>query len=221
MGLGRRAFIQSMSAALAGITFDPLQAVITSQDWYVNRKFGLMCRKPADWTFVHVTDFGRLKEGQILTDEYEEMRKEGHQVLADPLVLMTRYDPDDPQFKGRFSPTITVHAAHRSQVTGMWGIDTFEDSIRWGGREARNMLKEFQTTQTFEQIGLCGCNSYEHRATYLFEHEEAQQPVTVELRIIHIEHGDLFYDINMHQSSQSNELAGDLFDAFVASIRLL
>ena len=57
MGLGRRNFVKLMSLALTGLTVDPLQAVITNKNAYVNKKMGIIFQKPTDWRFVHVKKF--------------------------------------------------------------------------------------------------------------------------------------------------------------------
>ena len=77
MGIGRREFLKLTSIALAGLAVNPLQAVVTNDNVYVNRKLGILFEKPDLWNFVGVKDFGKLKHEQILGNDWEE-DKEGH-----------------------------------------------------------------------------------------------------------------------------------------------
>lgn len=54
MGIGRRQFIKLSSLALAGLTVDPLNAVATHNNVYVNKKLGILFHKPNNWGFIAV-----------------------------------------------------------------------------------------------------------------------------------------------------------------------
>ena len=66
MGIGRRNFLRLIGLALTGLTIDPLQAVITNDDLYINKKLGILFYKPTNWGFLNTKDFGKLKDDQIL-----------------------------------------------------------------------------------------------------------------------------------------------------------
>ncbi len=76
MGIGRREFFTLTSLAVAELAVNPLQAVITTDTVYINKKLGILFHKPASWGFVNVKDFGKLKDGQILGNGWDEMKNE-------------------------------------------------------------------------------------------------------------------------------------------------
>jgi hypothetical protein len=48
MGIGRREFLRLTSISLAGLATDPLKAVATNNNIYVNKKLGILFEKPSD-----------------------------------------------------------------------------------------------------------------------------------------------------------------------------
>ena len=62
--------------ALAGLQLDPLRAVAVHHDAYVNKKLGILFHKPLGWHFLQVKDFGRLKDAQMLHNEWDWEREE-------------------------------------------------------------------------------------------------------------------------------------------------
>jgi hypothetical protein len=54
LGIGRREFLRLTGLAIAGLVVNPLQAVITSNNVYVNKKLGILFQKPESWGFVNI-----------------------------------------------------------------------------------------------------------------------------------------------------------------------
>ncbi len=48
MGIGRREFLRLTGLALAGLAIDPLKAVAINDNIYVNKKLGILFKKPSD-----------------------------------------------------------------------------------------------------------------------------------------------------------------------------
>jgi hypothetical protein len=90
MGLGRREFLRLTSLALAGLTVNPLQAVVTTDNVYINKKLGILFHKPPSWGFVNVKDFGKLKDAQILANGWDENKDKVWANLGDPICIATK-----------------------------------------------------------------------------------------------------------------------------------
>jgi len=220
MGIGRREFLRLSSLALAGITVNPLQAVVTAKDVYVNKKLGILFRKPAAWSFVNVKDFGKLKDAQILADEWEDMKDEVWKELNDPICIATKYPHDLPQYKGVFSPTITLHITPKKELEDM-GYGSFEELMEMSGYGVSQLLKNFTVIKRYAPYYISGCKFYESDAEYIFEHKEMVNPVKVELKTLAAKHNGFYYNFNCHQSSAQNEIAVNEFEEFKKSIRLI
>src|SRR3989338_2782552 len=97
MGLGRRDFLRLVSLALVGTTMDPLESLKIHDDYYINKKLGLLFEKPADWGYISVADFGKLKEKQVLGNDTIDKEELYHfQALAFHLVFRNqqlKYNP--------------------------------------------------------------------------------------------------------------------------------
>ena len=96
MGIGRRKFLEYISAALVGLTIDPLKAIAINSDNYVNKKFGILLTKPMNWDFVSIKDFGKLKKDQLLSDEFEPNKGDVWEELGDPVLVIAKYGLDKP-----------------------------------------------------------------------------------------------------------------------------
>src|SRR5690349_9839498 len=103
MGLGRRRFIAYVSTALAGLAIDPLKSVTIDNDHYINKKFGILLTKPKGWDFVSIMDFGKLKQDQILSDEFEPNKEEVWKELGDPVLVIAKYGLHKSEYNDKFS----------------------------------------------------------------------------------------------------------------------
>ena len=89
MGLGRRRFIKLANTALIGLTVDPFKSVITNNDFYVNKKMGIIFEKPSNWVYLNVMDFEDIKENQILGNGWNDKKEELWEELGDPICYIT------------------------------------------------------------------------------------------------------------------------------------
>lgn len=220
MGIGRRRFLKLVSAALIGITVDPLQAVITNQDAYVNRKMGIIFQKPSEWGFLNIKDFGKLKDGQILGNGWNDNKEEVWEEIGEPICIATKYFQDLPENKGVFSPTITLNVTHKSELADL-GFESFEELMEMSKLATSELLRAFQVIEIYEPYYISGCKFYEYDAEYIFEHAELSQPLKVQLKVLKAEHGDFYYDFNCHQSITANQIADKEFDNFKRNIKLI
>ena len=220
MGIGRREFLKFSSLALAGLTVDPLNAVTINNNAYVNKKLGILFHKPNDWGFIAIKDFGKIKNEQIIGEVLEDMQEELWQELGDPICVATKYHQDKPEYKGVFSPTITLNITPKEELESL-GHETFEELIKISGSGAFMILKDFQIVKKYDPYFISNCKFYEYDAEYLFEHIEINEPLKVELKVLKAEHNGFYYDFNCHQSKAQNQLSDKEFEDFKKSIKLI
>ncbi len=220
MGIGRRAFLKYASLAVAGLAVDPLQAVVTNENVYLNRKMGILFEKPPAWGFIKVKDFGKLKSEQIIGKGWTDSVEETWEEIGDPLCIATKYYEQLPEHKGILSPTITLNVSHKSEYEG-FGTMTLEEIIDVSAYGTSLLLKDFKILKRYDLQMISGCKFYEFDAEYMFEHIDIPEPLKVELKVLKAEHNDFFYDFNCHQSSAQNQTAEKEFLAFKQSIKLI
>ena len=174
-----------MSAALVGLTINPLKAIAINSDNYVNKKFGIILTKPKNWDFVSIKDFGKLKKDQILSDDFEPNKDDVWQELGDPILVIAKYGLDKPEFKDKFSPAITVFINHKSEI-----IDLYEDEYINGDFEkivdmiafgSEKLFKDYTTIKNISPYELSKCNGFDSEWTWRFEsieHKKSWQCMT-------------------------------------------
>lgn len=220
MGIGRREFLRLTSLALVGLTVDPLKAVAVNDNAYVNRKLGILFYKPQNWGFIAVKDFGKLKNEQIIGEGLDLATDEIWSDLGDPICIATKYYQDKPEYKGVFSPTMTLNITPKEELKDL-GYETFEDLIGMSAYGVSKILKDFQVTKRYDPFSISNCKFYEYDAEYLFEHIEIKEPLKVELKVLKAEHNGFYYDFNCHQSKTQNQYADKEFEEFKKTIKLI
>ncbi|GEM_PF-707940 len=220
MGIGRREFLKLSGIALAGLNTNSIQAVVTNEDVYVNKKLGIMFYKPNNWGFVSVKDFGELKDKQILANRSEEIKNEIWNDLGEPICIITKYYKESPENKGVFSPTITLNITPKKELESL-GYDSFEELIALSELGTSLILKDFTVVKSYAPYQISGTTFYEYDAYYMFEHYEISEPLKVELKVLKAEHNDFYYDFNFHQSFAQNQIATSEFEEFKKTIKLI
>ncbi|PVH24532.1 hypothetical protein [Sphingobacterium corticibacter] len=220
MGIGRREFLKLTSLALVGLNIDPLKAVVVNDNVYLNKKLGILFHKPQNWGFVAIKDFGKIKSEQIIGEGLEESAEEIWEELGDPICVATKYYQDEPQYKGIFSPTITLNIAPKEEIDYL-GYDTFDELMEMSAYGTSMVLKDFQVTKKYEPYLISNCKFYEYDAEYLFEHTEIIEPLKVELKVLKAEHNGFYYDFNCHQSKTQKQFADKEFEEFKQTIKLM
>lgn len=220
MGIGRREFVRLTSLALAGAAIDPLRSVAINDNVYVNKKLGILFHKPADWGFIAVRDFGKLKSEQIIGEGLDETTEAIWQELGDPICVATKYYQDKPAFKGLFSPTITLNITPKEELIHL-GHETFEELIETSAFGTSKFLKGFKIIKRYKPYVLSESKFYEFDAEYMFKHIELSKPLKVELKVLKTEHNGFYYDFNCHQSKTQDQSADQEFEAFKKTIKLI
>lgn len=219
LGVGRREFLRLAGLALAGLVVDPRKAVAVNNNYYVNKKFGIMLEKPESWGFVAVKDYGRLLDEQILSDGFGVSKDDVRDILGEPAFIITKYWQDMPDYKGKFSPTISAFINHKSELD--FEYDSFEELIDLSGIGTSAILRDFEEIGVEGPLRISGCRSYIRKATYSFEHVDLVAAIKTNLKVVIIEHNDFYYYINMHDSNEVYENAQKEFDRTIKSIRLV
>lgn len=220
MGIGRLEFLRLTGLALAGLAVHPLQSVVTNENIYLNRKLGILFHKPDDWGFIHVKEFGRLREEQLLPHGLEEFKEEIWNDLGSPICIATKYFDDRPEHVGVFSPTITLQITPKSELEAD-GIHSFEEILELSAQGVSMLLKDFRVLKRHEPQVINGSVFHEFDCEYLFEHVEIDGPLKVELKSLKAEHNGFYYDFNCHQSLAQNQIADTEFRKFKETIQLL
>jgi hypothetical protein len=220
MGIGRREFLRLTSIALAGLVIDPLKAVAINENIYVNKKLGILFEKTSDWWFLAVKDFGKLKSEQVIGSGLEETAEEIWEELGDPICIATKYFKDKPEYKGIFSPTITLNITPKQELEYL-GYETFEELMEMSEFGVSHLLKDFVIIKRYDPILISDCKFYEFDAEYLFEHIEIEKPLKVELKVLKAEHNGFYYDFNCHHSKAQNQIANLEFEKFKGTIKLI
>ena len=220
MGIGRREFLKLTGLALAGLSIDPLKAVAVNDNAYVNKKLGILFYKPQDWGFIAVKEFGKLKSEQFIGKGLDEPIDQIWKELGDPVCVVTKYYQDKPEYKGVFSPTITLNITPKGQLEEL-GYETFEELIGMSHYGTSRILKDFRVTKSYDLYKISNCKFYEFDAEYMFEHVELDGPLKVELKVLKAEHNEYYYDFNCHQSKAQNQIAGKEFEEFKQTIKLI
>ncbi len=220
MGIGRRKFLRLTSIALAGLAIDPLKAVAIHDNIYVNKKLGILFEKPDDWGFIAVKDFGKIKSEQVIGHGLDKTADEIWEELGDPICIATKYYEDKPEYKGVFSPTITLHITPKQELEYL-GYKTLEELIEMSAYGTSKVLKDFNVVKRYEPIIISNCKFYEYDVEYLFEHSDIDNPLKVELKVLKAEHNGFYYDFNCHQSKAQNQIADREFEKFKWTIKLI
>ncbi|MGZ8538302.1 MAG: hypothetical protein ACXWV9_08575 [Flavisolibacter sp.] len=220
MGIGRREFLKLTSLALGGLAVNPLQAVVTNSDVYINKKLGILFHKPTTWEFVSIKDFGMLKKGQILGNGMDDFKDQIWEDFGDPICIITKYYPETPKNKGIFSPTITLHITPVEEFKDI-EYENFKELMQMSEYSTTRFLTQFKVVKRHLPYNLSASKFYEYDAEYLFEHVDLKEPLKVELKVLKTEHNGFYYDFNCHQSSAANQTANKEFEQFKASIKLI
>ena len=139
--------------------------------------------------------------------------------MGDPICIATKYYEDKPEYKGVFSPTITLNITPKEELEDL-GHETFEELMEMSAFGTSMILKDFKVIKRYEPYFISNCKFYEYDAEYLFEHIEID-PLKVELKVLKAEHNGFYYDFNCHQSKTQNQLADIEFEEFKKTIKLI
>jgi hypothetical protein len=219
MGLGRREFTKLIGLALAGVVTNPLDAIAFNRNYYVNKKFGLILEKPDNWDFISHKDFGKLKEVQLLSEDYEPIKAEVWEDLTDPILVIAKYGLNDEKYKCKFSPAINIWVNHKSEIESD-RYNSFKEIAEDSFLGIQQVFKNFEVVQGVTRTELSSCEAYETKSTLLYVNTECNISVTCHMWSFLVDHGDHYYGINMIDSHHVQEIETDAFQKFVRTIKL-
>ncbi len=220
MGIGRRAFLKHVGAALAGFSIDPWQSTVAASDVYLNRKLGILFKKPSEWGFLGVRDFGALKDKQILGNGLNDCKEEVWEDLGDPICMATKFPQQTNENRRLFSPTVSLHITPMEELAE-FGAKDMDDLRQMSERGTAVLLERFRVLRRFSPYELSGCIFHEYHSEYLFQHVELEVPLMAELRSLKTEHHGFYYEFNWHECAAQHQSAGREYEAFKHSIRLI
>ena len=161
MGIGRLEFLRLTGIALAGLAIDPLNAVAINDDVYVNRKLGILFEKPSNWGFLAVKDFGKIKSEQVIGARLDITAEEFWEDFGDPICIATKYYEDIPEYKGIFSPTITLNITHKSELDFI-DHENHEELMRMSELGVSLILNDFKVVKRYEPTLINNCKFFEY-----------------------------------------------------------
>lgn len=179
-----------------------------------------MFYKPSRWGFIKVKNFENLRNQQVLGNGFDEIKDQVWEELGDPIIVITKYFEEKPEHKGIFSPTITLNITPKEELKDL-DFESFEEQIELSAIGTSMILVDFEIIKERESYFISGIKFFDYNATYSFGHIEIEKPLKVELKVLKAEHNGFYYDFNMHQSSEQNQLAGVEFQRFKNSIKLI
>lgn len=208
MGIGRRAFLNLFGTSIAMAAANPLQAVVLSDDLYINRALGLAFRRPSNWHFLSVRDFGELRGEQMLKEsQISEVLREA----PGPLVTITR----DPHEKNRLTPAVTVYAEPFEAEEG----DHPETLVPELAETLQSVLQEYRIMGRARAFSISACESAEFFATFLYEQPglvaQARNRCVVTMR------DNQLYTFNMFDYPDNGMEEQEAFTRLLDSIRYL
>jgi hypothetical protein len=185
MGIGRREFLKLFGAVIATAASTPLQAIIVSNDLYINRALGLAYKKPSGWHFLSLEVFADIKEKQqLLESETTEKLKSGD----DPIAIICQY----PESSGiTFSPSITIFVENFELLDGenlQALVSTLSDTYS-------KALVDYKFVVPPQSLAVSGCQASEYVSTFI--HQQEDKEAFCRHRSIAIIRGKQIYTINM------------------------
>lgn len=205
MGIGRRQFLKMFGATIATAAANPLQAVVLSENLYINRALGIAFRKPAGWFFMSIKEFSHLKNGQVLKDDELSDQLRG---AEDPLVVMTKINP----LEKSIGPAITVYVEPFEYEEGETLIGFLP------GLEAtyQKVLPEYKQIGDPLEKYISNCESVEYYSEFLYEHESFK--VKARNRCLITIREPQIYTVNMFDYPSSDYIAQKEYDEFLSSL---
>lgn len=220
MGVGRRNFLKITSTALAGLAINPLQAVVTQNNFYVNKILGLSFYRPQDWYFINVKDFGELKEKTVLSDEWEEFKDIVWESTGEPICLIAKYDQNNPMNHGKYSPSIAVWAEKKSDYEEM-DIHTVEDYANSWTLNRIQYIQDPNVIKSEDVKVISGMKSVQYDCDFIAEHQDLPNSYRALCRMIYVEHGDYFYCFDLTDSIEAGETSVSEFKLFTEKINMI
>jgi hypothetical protein len=234
MGIGRREFLRIFGSSLAALAASPTDAASVHGELYLNRRLGVGFEKPAGWEFVDVKTMGTMQKGTLLAIE-DDVRASAILELMDlpfvtvaqpteestpvsPCIHFVLIDGDDPfnmlaelahDLEDLLSEEEGKPVSSRSRM-----LQRLDDDIDAN----TELFRSYRVSSAPREFSLSKCDAAEYTASYLFEHQDLQNPAEVRQRTIYVKHRDASYLIRL-VDCPAERLVVD-FDPFIKTIVL-
>ncbi|MDT0620859.1 hypothetical protein [Croceitalea vernalis] len=220
MKQGRRNFLKVTSIALAGLTIDPLRAVTTNNNFYVNRALGLAFYKPNNWHYVKVSDLVELKKKLSLADEWKDIEQYVWENTGEPICIIAKYDQNNPQNIGKYSPSIAVWAEPKSDYEeyNFEGLVQYSDTM---ASARMNYIKDSDLINKKYVSTNGNVSIIEYDLEYTLLHEELSKALRVQTKMVYAEHGSYYYCFDFVDCKEANQVEEDEFNRFREGINLI
>lgn len=200
--------------ALAGIAINPLESVAVNDDYYINKKLGIVLKKPNGWQYLSLKSFREMQNEQILPVEDENFEKEIRE-LMDPILVISKY-PDIKFFEDRFSPGASVYC---ELFHFQYGNTLLKQSYR-AAEGFKNVLTDYKMTQNPKILRVSNCDAVEMNGKFLFTHKRLS-PIPVELKTVMVYQNPILYTLHMFDSKYLNDKTPDAFEFLIENFKLV
>lgn len=164
MGIGRRQFLKLFGAVIATAVSNPLQAVIVSDDFYINRALGLAYKKPNGWHFLSLEAFADIKEKQQLLDrETTDKLKSGD----DPIAIISQYHESSGI---TFSPSITIYVENFELLDG----ENLQELVSTLSDTYSKALVDYKFIVPPQPLSVSRCEASEYVSTFIHQQEDKE-----------------------------------------------
>jgi hypothetical protein len=220
MGIGRRKFLQIFGSALAALSANVSPAVAVVDEVYINRKLGFAFRKPHGWHFGDVREMGKMKEGQLLDLEDEELARQIVEEADLPIVAVaqtpilataTSFDPGVLFFVDRLDE-VDVPRIDEDFLTRLNDVEVDYNAA---------ILKHFEVLQQPVLKSVSGCPACEYFSAFTFEHSNFESASRVRMRSLVIFQDRMCYTIRMYDGYEGDASKTYDYDQFIGDIRVM
>ena len=195
-----------------------LPIISIDKNRYTNNLLGLSFEIPKGWNIVSTEDFTAGFNKQIFDSEFEEIKYELIEFFESPILVLTKLDINDNEFNGIVSPTINFSVDLK--LGEYSDISLFDYANRLDIPGDQCLLKNFKIVNKGEIFKKEEFQLIKFDSEYLFEHEELEKSVMVELSVLNVDHNDFFLDFSMTQCKHQNQSADEEFSLFIDSLKL-
>ena len=205
---------------MAGIAVDPLRAVTTNEDFYINLALGLAFYKPKGWYFLSVKEVGELKQKITLDGESKDLEQYVWESTEEPICVIAKLDQSDELNRGKFSPGIVVWVEPKP----IYDLKVLHDLPLFAYRMLKhrmNYVKDPELIGRKKPYNINGIPIVEYDWKYTLIHKELSSPLRVEAKMLFAEHGNYIYVFDFTDSLQAEENAETEFERFKSKITLM
>ncbi len=187
---------------------------------YINDLFGISFQLPKNWFIINANQIKEAANNQKLIGEYE-YHKEELDFFQLPSILVTKYNPDSDKYYGLVTPTLNFNIISKNPDFQNLSLREYADLIECKDGFGYHMLKDFNVSKKGNVYTDKGYDFIKYDTEYLFEHEELDIGIPVELSVLNIDYGDFFLDFSMTDSKYQNQIETESFTIIEKSIELL